>query len=218
MGKEISVAASVAIDVAVRVRPLLRQKITMERLLWWAYQDEAVGVGTLDRPDNFNHGGDGYSEGEGSGARCTGGRSNPHPDAVVVASVVDGSASRLGVGLLISHAKAGTRPDWKPEGYRVAVEPIRVDQRGRPRKKPRVEVIGPHRAAFCPVRIEDNRELVDFARERYRLWHGVLTSTAETLQRHAADLARWEVTGTGVDAEPWLDPIKVNWALTLRRY
>jgi hypothetical protein len=126
---------------------------------------------------------------------------DPHPDALEIARVVR-SRPRPAEALLVTHAIANTRPDWKPQPIRVL--PIRDGSRVRIVGKN----VGKHNGrsyygegSYCPLRYEPTLDEVQHARSEYSAWHAGLMDLVFILQ-----LREHEATGPHVSAAPWLEP------------
>lgn len=151
----------------------VRTPIDVERLLWWAYVRQCVlaggGTGLADR-----------RHGEGDGPLCsTQGRAVSHADAYIVSFAVNRLPSDQR-GLVITHAKSESRPDWKPD-------------------MPDLERVGAH--AFI-----DWTDLAAFHRDIYADWWDGLAAVAERLRAQASALQLWAVTGPAAPSRPWFAP------------
>jgi len=157
-----------------------RKDVTIVELLRWAYQDEQIDA--MSRPGGVWLGGGVDSltmvaERKALGCRVDGGGYGvyrTHPDAEAVHEAVRRLPGRQ-VGLVIRHAKAGTRPDWMP-GAAPRVEPVRrpngkvVIERDRHRH---------HKAPWCPFRIDPLPEHIAMMRAIYVEWWHALAALAD---------------------------------------
>lgn len=177
--------------------------IDIERLLIWTYQAQAADVvsrriagaigpgqpvsnmAVLERQNLLGVRVD--------CSRAVGASRDLHPDAEAVHDWVLGLPGAR-IGLVISHAKAGTRPEWLPDtGMRV--EPVT-----RSNGKPKMEWdYAAKRPLYCPIRYVPDPSYVAFTREVYMDWWAVLSVMVDDLP----DLSSHCVTGPEAEYEPW---------------
>lgn len=189
--------------------PKPKERITLIALLDWAFQKQRA-----HRTDDS----DGFGLRLGSprdscvkleeigalmGCRIDGGQwkeigHRVHPDASTVVEAVRRLPTAWSA-LVWQHACAGTVPDWgevvrvwphRRENGKVAVERHDVtitDRRGR---------TSTVTASYCKFEIFPN---IEFCREEWGLWYRGIALLEMTLP----GLIRWDVTGIGVEAEPW---------------
>lgn len=204
----------------------LREVVTVEQLVAWAWQRECVGA-VLGR-------GVGLMEGEraAAGIRWAGASADGvaavervgslgcfidgggpviappvHPDAEAVWEVVQGLPSRIARSLVVEHARAGDRPEWYP-GARVEWRAERRGGRdrllwdGRRCIGTMVEcVVSVERAdGSRVVRADVLPETIGYRRDLYRLWWDAL---AEVGQGVARRLVAHRVEVVGAPREPW---------------
>jgi len=181
----------------------MRKSIDIERLLVWTYQDQAADA-VARRGGMYILAGhrDSVAAVAARGAlgcRIQGGgpfgysANDLHPDAETVHDTVKGlPADRI--GLVISHAKGGTRPDWMPDARPKAVPVLRGNG------KPRVEYGPDKRPSYCPVRFEPDPGHVAFLRGVWRTWWDALAVLAGKLD---GELGR-KVLGPPFPREPWM--------------
>lgn len=178
----------------------MREAMTVERLLIWTYQDQQVDAiigrggawGRIVGIDSARRAGDRLALGcevmGGGYARLT-----LHPDAEAIHDAVRALPGRM-IGLVIVHAKAGTRPDWM-EGAVPRVVPIR-----RENGKVMVERDHNRNAIWCPFRIVPLPSRIAFQRAVYTLWWDALDAIASsplTLEDH-------KMLPMGEPREPWI--------------
>lgn len=181
-----------------------RKLIDIEDLLIWTYQKQVADKVTA----KIIHGifPQGYVSNAarlGSYARLGVRIDNPvqlftasaeiHPDAEAVHERVVRFPA-LEIGLMITHAKAGDRPDWMPDAVPRCV-PIRRSN-GRPKME--YDAKG-KRPVFCPVVYVPDPEVIDFQRRMYGVWWSALRAVASWLE----DLSCYQVEGPGAPARPW---------------
>ena len=198
-----------------------RERISTWGLLMWAYARQlahrshvvAVGPGASAsrRPGGGGNGGtltgtvcDLMASGglmgaghNGSAATCVG---KAHPDAEEVVSIVRRHPLMLE---LERTAKAETPPQWDSD-----LEPLRVVPVLKANNKPEMIVDHNTRVGIaCRIRIEGHPAAVRAirqkeAREAYAEWFAALVEVREVLLTENR-LRRWQVTGIGVEQEPW---------------
>jgi hypothetical protein len=150
---------------------------------------------------------------------CTvdgGGRSDPHPDADIVASALAALPDARGgrrMGIWIAElARAGLRPDWMDgavtrcvpvdthinrHGVRAKSEPcgaIEVISRGR---KVQVEL------RWCPITFTPTAQQIASARRAYLKWWDALHELRFQFQCYGG-LTAWRVTDTMPPRTPWV--------------
>lgn len=151
---------------------------------------------------------------------CTvdgGGRSDPHPDADMVASALaalpEGRGGRR-MGIWIAElARAGLRPDWM-EGAVMRCVPIttQAHKHGTFAKSERcgdIVVISRGRkhsveVRWCPVTFTPTPGQVGAARRRYLNWWDALFDLRVTFQHKYGGLSAWRVTNDMPPRMPWI--------------
>lgn len=145
-----------------------------------------------------------------------GGKSDPHPDADIVASALaalpEGRGGRR-MGLTIAElARAGLRPDWM-EGAVMRCVPVDV-HKGRhgayAKSDPcgQVEVISRGRkrtveVRWCPVRFTHSPDRIAAARRDYLRWWDALWDLRLTFQHRNGGLTAWRITDEMPPRTPW---------------
>jgi len=118
-------------------------------------------------------------------------------DAVVIYDCVR-RLPREAVGLVVMHGRAGTRPDWCPEG--VGCEVPVLTAKGKPRRIYRDPIkcrgdLGPM------MRWQGHRpEVVEFHRAQYRVWHLALNALVLPLNEGLGDYVATKLVKNGW---PW---------------
>ncbi|SLN77568.1 hypothetical protein OCH7691_04462 [Oceanibacterium hippocampi] len=126
-----------------------------------------------------------------------------HPDAEAIHEAVTGLGSRIEIGLLIQHGRAGTRPDWLPAA-RTRIVPAEMRWSRRHREyRPRIEYDRNRNPVCCPVRIVDHPQKIEAARTVYAIWREALADLAEVFRLHPARLRDHAVAGPRAPARPW---------------
>jgi hypothetical protein len=127
-----------------------------------------------------------------------------HPDAEAVHEAVmirrKGALTPLQRGLILVHARAGTRPDWM-EGERERYEPVR-----RPDGSIKVSWSRDGRKdlpSHCEIRLAVSQEEIDLARRVYGEWRAGMAWLRWYLTEHRL-LKDHAVTGPVVASSPWL--------------
>lgn len=181
-----------------------RKLIDVEDLLIWTYQKQVADKVTAKIVHGiFPQGYVSNSVRLGNYARLGVRVDNPvqlftasaeiHPDAEAVhEQVVQFPA--LEVGLMITHAKAGDRPDWMPGAVPRCV-PI---QRSNGRPKMEYDAKG-KRPVFCPVVYDPDPSVIAFQRSVYTAWHAALQALSNWLD----GLSSYQVEGPAAPAVPW---------------
>jgi hypothetical protein len=145
-----------------------------------------------------------------------GGKSEPHPDADIVASALAALPDARGgrrMGLWIAElARAGARPDWMKDavtrclpvekhknnyGWHAKSEPcgsLEVQSRGRNRV---VEL------RWCPVTFSPTASQIASARRAYLNWWDALHDLRFTFQSYGG-LTAWRVTDHMPPRKPWV--------------
>ena len=198
-------------------------------LIVWAFQSECAQL-DLDEGRDVIGGGFGYAsmtsiiaQHEQLGCRIDGGgRSDPHPDADLVAAALavlpEGCGGRRMAVMIAEHARAGTTPGWH---VRTSIEPTRWDRNphGRYAMTADAQTLGlpgwdhqPRRrrnggtvlepVKFCPVTIMGGPAQVAAARRTYLQWWSALLDLRATFQL-GRDLSAWRVTDTMPPRQPW---------------
>lgn len=189
-----------------------RAPIDAERLVEWAFRDEAV--------DSFP-GDDAFRLGLGSNAAAAatfcalgtvidGGRykwargpGSVSDDAVAVFSIVSALPAAVR-SLVIRHARAGTRPDHGGDLV-PRLGPV-LDDRGRVVVSPGHDAARNEIPRYCPVRCAVSVGEVNARRAGYAAWWEGLNVVALHFGARPQLLARWRVTGLAAPArpvEPW---------------
>jgi len=119
-----------------------------------------------------------------------------HPDAETVHDHVKDLPSAL-IGMVIRHAKGGTRPDWMP-GVQPTPEPVP----GR-KGKPKIEYFDAAKTkpAYCLVRYNPEIKHIEYKRGLWLAWWDALDLLAESLD---GALTERKVLGLPFPREPWL--------------
>jgi hypothetical protein len=195
----------------------IQQPISIMRLLEWAFADECASVdfedaGTLAR--GYPSIGTEWLMMETARLGCRvdgGGRSDPDPDADMVASAVsvlpEGCGGRAMAVEIAELARGRRAPDCMID---VRTKCVPVEWRGSkhgPRAK--IEVIG-HRASrgasvpieVCPVTYHPSASVIARARRCYLDWYGAMLELRSTFQIRP-DLSRWRVTDEMPVMLPW---------------
>lgn len=211
----------------IRCDITIREPITVVRLLAWVYRDQKADLMSGKGLHGLEAGADGRDGGSfGHGSSCvatvemngllgtiirsTAWQQRPslHPDAERVHDLVMGMPWAM-AGLLIRNGKAGSEPDWGAREQRLepiiqkgghivdyaVAEVVEVCYGSRNRRS--IEV------CYCPVMPYPSDESIAAMREVYGMWHDGLSRVFSTLS-DPHSLARWEVTGIGAKAEPWM--------------
>jgi hypothetical protein len=149
---------------------------------------------------------------------CTpdgGGRSEPHPDADVVASAVSallpsfgGRAMAVQIAELV---RAGQVPNWhsdsvtkcRPVGWKNTKRGAfaKTESRGRIWYKYRGRLVSAD-LVVCPVFYTDTADQIMAARRRYLSWWGALRELRSTFQIYGG-LSCWTVTDEMPQRTPW---------------
>lgn len=201
-------------------------------LIVWAFRSECA---QLDLDDSrVIGGGFGYAsmtsiiaQHEQLGCRVDGGgRSDPHPDADLVASALavlpEGCGGRRMAMMIAEHARAGTTPGWH---VRTAIE-----ARGMIRNQYEQQAVtddARHLGAqgwqpiprtnrrgttvfdivrYCPVIIRGGAAEVAAKRRAYLQWWSALLELRGTF-RQRCDLSAWVVTDAMPPQQPWRDAV-----------
>ncbi|MEM7365954.1 MAG: hypothetical protein AAF525_18200 [Pseudomonadota bacterium] len=212
----------------------MKQQIDIENLVIWAFQREAASLRDdgLDitarsprdstvRCEEVGKLG-GFVTGTAPGARVM--AEDSHPDAVAVTdamSKLDPDVARL----VAQHAKAGTRPDWRPHAH-FRLEPRSWDwddgsgeewgvsevvplherdtweatyrsRKGRVAKAPT--------SRWVPIIAKDTPDAVRGNRNRYVTWWEGLHTLGLALH---GSLGEWDLSDIMPDREPWVQRSK----------
>lgn len=122
------------------------------------------------------------------------GKNDMHPDAEQVHECV----SRLPVterGLVISHAKTDSIPDWEPDGDNPRMLPKRKSN-----GKPKVITDGNRRYAYIPIYLHPDPDYVAYVRSVYSTWWEGISRVHSALPV----LGDYEVTPPESRSLPWL--------------
>lgn len=185
----------------------VRDSIGIEALLWWVYQDQAAdavsraaGAGVWP-----SSGGNNFSAVERYGVPidCPTAVYSPplHPDAEEVHAAVRRLKGAM-IGLVIMHAKAGTRPDWMPGAVPTPEAILRANGKpimeywDREKKRP----------AYCLIRYVPEKSHIDFMRAQWVSWWDALDSLAVALRER---LSR-DVLPLKMPRNPWAVDARVD--------
>ncbi|MGQ3486103.1 hypothetical protein [Roseovarius pacificus] len=207
------------------------RSVGIRELLEWAFQRE---LASLDFDEITTVGG-GAPPGIGMeyimmeraklGCRVDGGgRSDPHPDAEIVASALAALPERVGgrrMAIWIAElARAGREPDWyqnetprygpaewhiNPHGARaVRRDAAELGQTGWPpvKRRNRKGVIVTDPVYYCPVTVSPNPSQIAAARRAYLSWWGALLELRDTFRLYT-DLSAHVVTDEMPPLSPW---------------
>lgn len=182
-------------------------EVDIERLLIWTYQNQVADQVTRRVMRGLAP--QGYASTMGAvvrqgllGCRIDGGlgvvtcADDLHPDAEAVHDAVL-SLPSLACGLVIMHAKAGTRPDWM-EGVVQRLRPVRM-----PSGKPLVEYWDRERRkpAYCHIELYPSDESIRFARGVYLEWWDALDHLSFVVEGR---LTERRAVGPECPREPWV--------------
>lgn len=145
-----------------------------------------------------------------------GGRSDPHPDADIVASALAALPDARGgrrMGIWIAElARAGLRPDWMPGAVTRCV-PVEVQQhkhgsfaKSEPCGSVRVVSRGKLREVemrWCPVTFTPTAQQIASARRAYLDWWGALHDLRHSFRAYGG-LTAWRVTEEMPPRTPWV--------------
>lgn len=194
---------------------MIKEIIDIENMLIWVYQKQKAdvlagrGVGLLDIEASVAGirraaiSGDGcasVARNEELGVRVDSfgrDRGDLHPDAELVHELVLSYPAFLR-GLIIGHAKAGTRPN-PMVGIKPRMEPVR-NTRGRLTKiwNSNRNWIG------CEVRPVNLQENIDHARNMYIEWRCGINALAQHFLDDASCLIRYSPKETKAPVAPWI--------------
>ncbi len=196
------------------------ENIDIETLLRWAFRDQKIhavmeGDGGLLPAEAAL---DGFTGGTVSRDGCHAalrrselgtrvdefapglGRAHADAEAVYVLlrelSPSDGRPSAT-AGLIYQNALIGARPDWMA-GARTKV--VKVLNR---RQKPKMIYDRNRRAVACRISYENPRQMIEYCRRRYEIWHGGLRAMAAVFRDEPDRLRQYKVTGPDAPARPW---------------
>lgn len=201
-------------------------------LIVWAFRSECAQLDLADR--DVIGGGFGYAsmtsiiaQHEQLGCRVDGGgRSDPHPDADLVAAALaalpEGCGGRRMAVMIAEHARAGTMPGWQ---VRTAIEATRWDRNphgryamtadakllgaagwpAQPRTK-RNGAIVHDPVRYCPVTIMGGPVQSAAKRRSYLQWWSALLDLRRSFQMQR-DLSAWVVTDAMPPQQPWRDAV-----------
>ena len=176
-----------------------RTQIDVESFLHWVYQDQQADEVTnraeqLIKPSSArSHMGRIERHGVlGTQIDCIGSWTfdpcNIHPDADVAHDAVRCLDPNI-IGLVIHHAKTGTRPD--PMLVRPTWQPTHVEKRNK-------------RPFITYVQLEPALHHIQFHRKRYTEWCAALEDLRQTIGPRMMD---YRPTRLNCDLEPWQDLI-----------
>ncbi len=212
-----------------RASPGAAKDIGIWPLLVWAFQAECAQLDMGDTRAVIG-GGFGYAsmtsiiaQHEQLGCRVDGGgRSDPHPDADLIASAVavlpEGCGGWRMAVMIAELARAGMLPDWhvaswieplrwdsNPHGrYAATADAAELGDRGWPHQ-PRTTRKGGIRyedVRYCPVNVRGGAAEVAAKRRLWLLWWSALFELRTSFQL-GRDLSAWNVTGAMPPREPW---------------
>lgn len=206
-----------------------RRRVDIWSLLVWAFQREAAQLDFSTTSDDFT--GFGYAsmtamiaEHEQLGCRIDGGgRSDPHPDADLVADALSVLSQGCGgerMALMIAeHARAGVLPDWN---VATSIQPREwsSNQSGSRASTADAADLGasgwPHQdrinrkgvtvkdmVRYCPVIVHGGVAEVAYRRRQWLLFRLALLELRASFQ-YGGDLTSWFVTDQMPEARPWL--------------
>ncbi|MCF7700540.1 hypothetical protein GLR48_14645 [Loktanella sp. M215] len=205
------------------------QDIGIWPLLVWAFRTECAQLDLGGGRDRLGHG-YGYAsmtsiiaQHEQLGCRIDGGgRSDPHPDADLVAAAVavlpEGCGGARMAVTIAELARAGMMPEWhvptwieplkwgtsRYGRYAVTADAAELGAGGWPHQ-PYTTRKGGNRfeeVRYCPVNIRGGVAEVTAKRRAWLLWWSALLELRNTFQL-GGDLSAWSVTATMPPREPW---------------
>lgn len=209
-------------QVAATPRGASARDISILGLIEWAFQRECA---SLDFDELASTAGERPSVSplwmlmQRHNLGCTvdgGGRSDPHPDADIVASAIAALPDARGgrrMGLWIAElARAGLRPDWM-EGAKTRCVPVDLS-REKPGRPPKSEVCGTVdvisrgrkrtvELRWCPVMYTPTAHQIASARRAYLMWWDALHDLRFQFQKYGG-LSAWRVTDDMPPRKPWL--------------
>ncbi len=177
----------------------------IEWLLNWAFENQRVETAikmAIPKLPNISGGGfkqlmelgvrvDSSSAGERWGsARC-------HDDAVIIYDLVC-RLPKEAMGILVIHARAGTRPDWCEAG--IGCEEAVLDGRGRTKKIWRDPI---NRTGLIGVQtkwVGHRPEVVEFQRAQYLVWREALKVLVIPVNK---ELTNFQSTMPRCAKQPW---------------
>tara|TARA_R110000751_G_scaffold158881_2_gene264565 strand:- start:17100 stop:17765 length:666 start_codon:yes stop_codon:yes gene_type:complete len=199
----------------------VRREISIQRLLEWAFADECAQVDFED-PGRLVQGywptGNAYRMAQRGVLGCRidgGGRSDPDPDADLVASAVATLPERCGgrrmAVAMAEYARARRVPDCMADArIECVVTDWTSNRYGRRAKTERIgteiEIRGKRRVSvpvlICPISFSPTQAQIGAARRAYLAWYGALLELRGTFQAHQ-NLSRWKVTSAMPVMRPW---------------
>jgi len=187
----------------------------IEQLLIWTYQDQAADAvvgraagtsipmigGTSNSAMIASHMALGCRvDVPGGGARWAAGIAcDIHPDAEALHDAVKELPSQW-IGMVIRHAKAGTRPDWLPGAVPKVVQ-WRYD---RDHKKRRFEFDGKRHKFYCYFHYDPMPEYIAYMRRVYVEWWQALWVLYAHHARGELPLAKHKILRPVAPRRPWL--------------
>lgn len=191
---------------------MARESIDVEALLWWAYQRQQV-----DRMEAAASAVTSHRQRSGAGffsvyrngllgctpdsSRAFGGSLAVHADAEEIHGTVTALPKELR-RLVLQHAKAGTRPDWR-EGARATWVP-RLGWRERKGERwGKCEYDDQRREWFCPLVVLNTADELAAVRTIYTAWHGAVAEIAGHYRSRPQLLTSYRVVGFAAPARPW---------------
>lgn len=211
-----------ASQVAATPRGALARDISILGLIEWAFQRECA---TLDFDEMASTAGERpavsplwiLAQQRHIGCKIDGGgKSDPHPDADMVASALaalpDARGGRRMAVQIAELARAGLRPDWM-KGAVTRCVPVDLS-REKPGRPPKSEVCGTIEMVsrgkkrtvelrWCPVTFTPTAQQIASARRAYLMWWDALHDLRHTFQVYGG-LTAWRVTDHMPPRKPWL--------------
>lgn len=215
-------ALAMRYDDQARVRPVGQQEIGVVALLEWAFATEHAPLDFDELAVTSGAGrvgvGSEYVLMQRALIGCSidgGGRSMPHDDAEVVASIVAGlpviHGGRGMAAQIAALARARTTPDWMRDARpRVVPRVWRQHKHGmfaQTRVYGTVEEFSRKRGVIqrdvlcCDVMITPTAHQIEAARARYQAWWRALKAIRDQVSRAALD--RWLVSDALPPRAPW---------------
>ncbi|KQI66955.1 hypothetical protein AN189_18035 [Loktanella sp. 3ANDIMAR09] len=211
------------------LRPMGRDRraIGVWPLIVWAFKREAAQLDFDDDRAELSQG-FGYASAtaiiaqhEMLGCRIDGGgRSDPHPDADIVASALavlpEGCGGRRMAITMVEHARADTMPGWH---VATSIQPVRWDRNPHGRYAMTADAVADGVAVpamvsgwrgrlqrqegrYCPVVVMGGPSEVAARRRDYLRWWSALLDVRTSLQL-GNDLSAWVVTDDMPPMQPW---------------
>ena len=208
----------------------MKKLIDIENLLIWAFQNEAANLFDVGLDATAGYPRDcilrceevsvmgGFITGTSPGARAI--ASDSHPDAITVTDAMQRLDPDI-AWIVAGHAKAGSRPDWRPDAHfrfepqhwewdegsgeewgRSENCPYQGHDEGWPNAwyDPIRKNTVRRTSRWCPVVTKDSPGAIARARSEYMNWVGTLSYLREQLHRSLAD---WELSEYLPGENPW---------------